>query len=52
MGKLIRLIIILVVLAGLGLVAFAYVGPILGADFSAPQTEIREPVTLAPVDGS
>lgn len=52
MGKLIRLIIILVVLAGLGLVAFAYVGPILGADFSAPQVEIREPVTLAPVDGS
>lgn len=52
MGKLIRLILVLVVLAGLGLAAFAYIGPILGADFSAPQTEIRVPVTLTPSDGS
>ncbi|SHJ26797.1 hypothetical protein SAMN05444000_106183 [Shimia gijangensis] len=52
MGKLIGLIVILIVLAGLGLVAFAYVGPILGFDFSAPQTEIRVPVTLNPSDGS
>jgi hypothetical protein len=27
-------------------VAYAYVGPYFGADFSAPQSEIREPVTL------
>lgn len=52
MGKLIRLLLVLVVLAGLGLVAYAYVGPILGADFSAPQTEIRIPLTLTPSDGS
>lgn len=36
-------------LAILGFVAlsvYAYVGPYFGADFSAPQTEMREPVTL------
>ncbi|WP_299350385.1 hypothetical protein [uncultured Shimia sp.] len=52
MRKLFIFLMILVVLAGLGLVAYAYVGPILGADFSAPQQEIRVPVTLTPADGS
>ena len=28
------------------LVAYTYIGPYFGADFSAPQTEIRVPVTL------
>lgn len=28
------------------LVAYAYLGPFFGADFSAPQTETRIPVTL------
>jgi hypothetical protein len=30
----------------LALVGYAYVGPYFGVDFSAPQQEIREPVTL------
>ncbi|WP_372884880.1 hypothetical protein [Shimia sp.] len=51
MGKLFRLIFILVVLAVIGLVAYAYLGPILGADFSAPQQEIRIPLTLTSSDG-
>jgi hypothetical protein len=46
MGKLIRAILTLVVLSALGLVAYAYVGPIFGADFSAPQSEVRIPVEL------
>ena len=46
MGKLIRALFYLIVIAGIGLVGYAYIGPIFGADFSAPQTEIREPVTL------
>lgn len=51
MGKVVVFLVILVVLAGLGLVAYAYVGPILGADFSAPQQEIRIPLSLTPADG-
>ncbi len=51
MGKLIRLILVLVVLGAVGLVAYAYLGPIFGADFSAPQQEIRQPVTLDGNDG-
>lgn len=51
MGKLIRLFFILGVLAVMGLTAYAYVGPILGADFSAPRQEIRTPLTLSPSDG-
>lgn len=46
MGRLIKYLIYLIILASLGLVAYAYVGPWFGADFSPPQTEIREPVTL------
>ncbi|WP_205389219.1 hypothetical protein SuNHUV7_34300 (plasmid) [Pseudoseohaeicola sp. NH-UV-7] len=30
----------------LGIVGYAYIGPFFGADFSAPQTEMREPVIL------
>ncbi len=37
---------ILGVFAFLGLVAYAYVGPYLGADFSAPTTEVRQKVIL------
>ena len=51
MGKLVKFILILVILAALGLVAYAYVGEIFGADFSAPQEEIRTPLTLTPTDG-
>jgi hypothetical protein len=46
MWRLIKLLIFLAVLAFTGLVAYAYLGPFFGADFSAPQSEIREPVTL------
>ena len=44
--QLIKLLVFLAVLAFLGLAAYAYVGPYFGVDFSAPQTEIRRPVTL------
>jgi len=37
---------ILGVFAFLALVAYAYVGPYLGADFSAPTTEVRQKVIL------
>ncbi|MGR3837822.1 MAG: hypothetical protein ACU0A2_05670 [Cognatishimia sp.] len=46
MGRLIRAIFYLTVLFAIGLVSYAYIGPIFGADFSAPQTEIRQSVTL------
>lgn len=46
MGRLIKWLFILIILAVLGLTAYAYVGPFLGADFSPRQTEMRETVTL------
>ena len=46
MGRLIKLLIYLIILGGIALVAYTYVGPFFGMDFSAPQVEIREPVTL------
>ncbi|GAA6181950.1 MULTISPECIES: hypothetical protein [unclassified Shimia] len=46
MGKVIRALLVLLLLAALALVAYAYVGPIFGADFSAPQEETRLPVQL------
>ena len=46
MGRLFKYLIYLVVLAAVGLVAYAYVGPWFGADFSAPSTEVRKPVGL------
>lgn len=46
MWRIIKAIVFLAVLAGAGLVAYAYLGPILGADFSAPQQEMRQRVTL------
>lgn len=45
--KLIKFLLFLAILAGLGLIAFAYVGPILmPAEFTPPSTEISQPVTL------
>lgn len=45
--RLIKLILVLAVLAGCGLVAYAYVGPIIfPADFAAPSAETRVPLTL------
>lgn len=46
MGRIIKWLIYLVVLAGLALIAYAYVGPFFGADFSAPLQEIRIPVDV------
>ena len=46
MGRLIKLLVYVVVLGGIGLVGYAYLGPFFGADFSAPQEEVRQPVTL------
>lgn len=46
MGRLIKLLLYLICLSFIGLVAYAYLGPFFGADFSAPQSEISEPVIL------
>ncbi|MBO9445309.1 hypothetical protein [Ruegeria sp. R14_0] len=46
MGRLIKFLVYVVCLCFLGLVGYAYLGPIFGVDFSAPQDEIREPVIL------
>ena len=42
-----RWIIYLLVLAMIGLVAYTYLGPVFGADFSPPGEEIRLPVILS-----
>lgn len=45
--KLFKALFILAILAGLGLVAYAYVGPLFfPSDFAAPTNEIVQPVTL------
>ncbi|MFW8634538.1 hypothetical protein [Cribrihabitans pelagius] len=46
MGRLIKYFVYVVVLAGIGLVGYAYVGPWFGADFGAPTSEVRKPVVL------
>lgn len=46
MGRVLKYLIYLILLGFIALVAYAYVGPFVGADFSAPQTEQREPITL------
>jgi len=47
MWRLIKFLIILAVLAGLTLVAYAYVGPIFfPADFAPPVVDVNEPVVL------
>ncbi|MGB3246472.1 MAG: hypothetical protein WBB25_18200 [Sulfitobacter sp.] len=45
-GKLIKFLIFLAVVGGIGLVGYAYVGPFFGADFAPAQVESRVPVTL------
>ncbi|WP_176440999.1 hypothetical protein [Oceanicola sp. 22II-s10i] len=42
----IRWLFFLAVLLGVALVAYAYLGPWFGVDFTPPQTEIRTPVIL------
>ncbi|MEL6838289.1 MAG: hypothetical protein AAFP85_03300 [Pseudomonadota bacterium] len=47
MWRLIKLLVFLVALAGVCLVAYAYVGPVFfPADFAAPSQEVTRPVTL------
>ena len=46
MGKMIKLFFMIAILAFIGLVGYAYVGPFFGADFSAPQVEVRQPLIL------
>jgi hypothetical protein len=46
MGRLIKWLFYLLILGGLALVAYAYVGPFFGADFTPPLTERRLPVDL------
>ena len=46
MGRLIKYLVYLVVLAAIGLVVYAYAGPWFGADFGAPGAEVRKPVVL------
>ncbi len=46
MAKLFKYLIYLVILALVGVVSYAYIGPYFGADFSAQQSEVRKPVVL------
>lgn len=46
MARLFKWLFYLVVLGAITLTAYAYIGPFFGADFSPPQSEIRQPVTL------
>ena len=46
MGKLIKLLFLIAILAFIGLIGYAYIGPFFGADFSAPQTEVRQQLIL------
>jgi len=46
MGRIVKYLIYLIILAGVGLISYAYLGPWFGADFSAPQSEITLPVVL------
>ncbi|MEM9580731.1 MAG: hypothetical protein AAF891_08590 [Pseudomonadota bacterium] len=45
-GRLIKWLIYLAILACIALIAYAYLGPFFGADFSAPLREIRVPVDI------
>ncbi|MCL7405971.1 MULTISPECIES: hypothetical protein [unclassified Marivivens] len=45
--RLFKALIVLLFLAGVGLVAYAYVGPLFfPADFAAPEQAVSQPVTL------
>ena len=46
MGKLFKFLIGLLVLVLVIVVAYAYLAPLLGIEFKAPQSEIRLPVEL------
>lgn len=46
MARLAKYLAILIFLAAVALVAYAYLGPWFGADFSAPAGDVRKPVVL------
>ncbi|MBE0414418.1 hypothetical protein [Yoonia sp.] len=47
MWRLIKALVLLAILAGIALVAYAYVGPLFfPGDFAAPTQEVSNPVTL------
>lgn len=47
MWRLIKALFFLAVLAGLALIAYAYIGPLFfPGDFAPPSTEVTQPVTL------
>ncbi len=46
MMRLIKWLFYLAVLAFIALIAYAYIGPFFGADFSPPQKEIRQEIIL------
>ncbi|WP_166434031.1 hypothetical protein [Roseovarius spongiae] len=46
MFRLIKWLIYLAIIAFVGLVAYAYIGPFFGADFSPPVNEIRQEIIL------
>ncbi|WP_168769070.1 hypothetical protein [Yoonia maricola] len=47
MWRFIKALLFLIILAGVCLVAYAYVGPLFfPADFAAPSEEVTRPVTL------
>lgn len=46
MRHIFRWLLYLLLLAAVALVAYAYIGPFFGADFSPPTHEVSQPVTL------
>jgi hypothetical protein len=46
MFRIIKWLFYLAILAFIALVAYAYIGPFFGADFSPPQKEIRREIIL------
>ena len=47
MWRFIKALLFLIIVAGIGLVAYAYVGPLFfPGDFAAPSEEVTRPVTL------
>ncbi|MCZ0812236.1 MAG: hypothetical protein ACQEVT_10970 [Pseudomonadota bacterium] len=46
MFRLIKWLLYLAILAFIGLVGYAYIGPFFGADFSPPTNEIRQEIIL------
>ncbi|SLN50411.1 hypothetical protein ROA7450_02497 [Roseovarius albus] len=46
MYRLLKLLVYMGLLAFVALTGYAYIGPFFGADFSAPQQEIRQEILL------